>query len=143
MIKKILAPGNDSALGSFSLLVLRLWLGLAMFFIHGLDKLSHFSDYATKFPDPIGIGVKPGLALVTIAETLGAILLVLGLLSRLGALMLAIDMGVAFFMVHKMAVGMAAHSGELAFIYLAGYITLLLAGPGRFSIDKALFGKGK
>jgi len=36
MIKKIFAPGNDSALTSLGLLVLRLWLGLAMFFNHGL-----------------------------------------------------------------------------------------------------------
>jgi putative oxidoreductase len=113
-----------------------------MFFVHGLDKLSHFNDIAVHFPDPIGLGAKPGLALVTVAETLGAILLALGLLSRLGALMLAIDMGVAFFMVHKMAFG-GSHPGELAFIYLAGSVTLLLAGPGKFSIDKALFGGGK
>ena len=142
MIKKILAPGNDSTLTSFSLLVLRLWLGLAMFFIHGLDKLNNFNHYAAMFPNPIGIGVKPGLVLVIIAETVGALLLVLGLLTRFGALTLVIDLGVAFFMVHKMAVGMHEHSGELAFVYLAGYVTLLLAGPGKFSLDKALFGKG-
>src|SRR5580698_4647227 len=141
MIKKILAPGNDSPLVSFSLLVLRIWLGLTMFLVHGMDKLHHFNDIAANFPDPLGIGAKPGFVLVVLAETLGAILLALGLVARLGALMLAIDMGVAFFMVHKMAVGMAAHSGELAFIYLAGFVTLLLAGPGKFSVDKALFGK--
>lgn len=143
MIKKLFAPGNDSALTSFALLVLRIWLGLAMFFIHGLDKLQHFNKFAGMFPNPIGIGVKPGLALVTFAETAGALLLVLGLLTRLGALSLVIDLGVAFFLVHKMAVGTAAHSGELAFVYLAGFATLFLAGPGRFSVDKALFGKGK
>jgi putative oxidoreductase len=142
MIKKILAPGNDSFLTSFSLLILRLWLGLGMFFIHGLDKLSHFSDYGAKFPDPLGIGAKPGFVLVVIAEVLGAGLVALGLLTRLGALMLAIDMGVAFFMVHKMAVGMVEHSGELAFIYLAGFVTLFVAGPGKISLDKAFFGKG-
>ncbi|HEY1790048.1 MAG TPA: DoxX family protein [Verrucomicrobiae bacterium] len=142
MIKKILAPGNDSGLVSFSLLVLRIWLGLTMFLVHGMDKLHHFNDIAANFPDPLGIGAKPGFVLVVLAETLGAILLVLGLVARLGALMLAIDMGVAFFMVHKMAFG-GSHPGELAFIYLAGYVTLLLAGPGRFSVDKALFVKGK
>jgi uncharacterized membrane protein YphA (DoxX/SURF4 family) len=34
------------------------------------------------------------------------------------------------------------HSGELAFMYLMGYVTLLLAGPGRFSVDRVVFGKG-
>jgi putative oxidoreductase len=142
MIKKLFTPGNDSTLTSFALLVLRLWLGFGMLFIHGLDKLNNFNKYATMFPDPIGIGVKPGLALVTFAETVGALLLALGLLTRFGAITLVIDLTVAFLMVHKMAVGTAAHSGELAFIYLAGYVTLLIAGPGKFSIDKALFGKG-
>lgn len=130
-------------LASFSLLVLRLWLGLTMFFVHGLDKIHNFSTYAGQFPNPIGIGVKPGLVLVIIAETAGAALLAVGFLSRLGALMLAVDMGVAFFLVHKMTLGMVEHSGELAFIYLAGFVTLFFAGPGKFSLDKAFFGKGK
>lgn len=138
MIKKIFAPGNDSTLTSFALLVLRLWLGVTMLLHHGIDKINHFSVYATKFPDPIGIGVKPGLALVTFAETAGALLLALGLLTRFGALTLVIDLGVAFFIVHKSLQG-----GELAFIYLAGFVALLIAGPGKFSADKALFGKGK
>jgi putative oxidoreductase len=142
MIKKIFAPGNDSGLTSFGLLVLRLWLGLSMLLIHGLDKLNNFNTYAAQFPNPIGIGVKPGLGLVTFAETIGALLLILGLLTRFGALTLLIDMGVAFFLFHHMAVGMAPHSGELAFIYLAGFVTLFIVGPGKFSVDKALFGKG-
>jgi putative oxidoreductase len=138
MIKKIFAPGNDSCLTSGGLLALRLFLGLTMLLHHGLDKINNFSTYATKFPDPIGLGVKPGLALVTFAETAGALLIALGLLTRFGALTLVIDMAVAFFMVHKSLQG-----GELAFIYLAGYLALLLAGGGNFSIDKVLFGKGK
>ena len=142
MIKKICAPGDDSNLTSFSLLVLRLCLGLTMFFVFGLDKLNHFNDFATKFPDPLHIGVKPGLALVTFAETAAALLLALGLLARFAALILVIDMAVAFFMVTKMAVGHDSHA-QLAFLYLAGFVTLLLAGPGKISLDKAFFGKGK
>jgi putative oxidoreductase len=141
MIKKLFAPGNDSALTSLGLLVLRLWLGLAMFFNHGLDKLANFSEHAAKFPDPLGIGQAPSLALVTFAETGGAMLLALGLLTRFSALTLVIDLGVAFSMVHKTALS-GQDSGELAFIYLAGYVALLFAGGGQFSVDKALFGKG-
>jgi putative oxidoreductase len=138
MIKKLFAPGNDSALTNLALLVLRLWLGLTMLLHHGMDKVYNFNMYTTKFPDPIGIGVKPGLILVTFAETAGAALLVLGFLTRFGALTLIIDLAVAFFLVHKSLQG-----GELAFIYLAGFVALLIAGPGKFSVDKVLFGKGK
>ena len=138
MIKKLFAPGNDSALTSLGLLVLRLWLGLAMFFNHGLDKLNHFSAMAAKFPDPLGIGAAPGLALVTFAETAGAVFLTLGLLTRFAAVTLVVDLAVAVFMVHKAASG----GGELAFIYLAGYVALLIAGGGKLSVDKALFGRG-
>jgi putative oxidoreductase len=137
MIKKLFAPGNDSTLTGFGLLMLRLALGLAMLFNHGLDKLNHFSDHADKFPDPLGIGSVPSFALVTFAETAGAVLLALGLLTRFAALTLVIDLGVAVFMVHKAASG----GGELAFVYLAGYVALFFAGGGKFSLDKALFGK--
>jgi putative oxidoreductase len=138
-MKKIFSPGSDSAFTSLGLLILRLWLGLAMFFNHGLEKLSHFGVMSSKFPDPLGIGAAPSLALVTFAETAGALLLAMGLLTRFAALTLVIDLGVAFIMVHKAVTGM----GELAFIYSAGYVTLLLAGAGRFSLDQALFGKNK
>ena len=141
MVKRILAPGNDSTLTSLGLLMLRLWLGLAMFFNHGLDKLTHFSDVASKFPDPMGIGQSPSLALVVFAETAGALLLAAGFLTRFAALTLIIDLGVAFLMIHKMSLS-GPGNGELAFIYLAGFTTLLLAGGGHFSVDKTLFGKG-
>lgn len=137
MVKKILAPGNDSTPTSFALLVLRLWLGLTMLFEHGLVKVNGFSNLAPYFPDPLHLGRNLSMGLVTFAETGGALLLALGLITRLGALTLVIDLGVAFFMVHK-----TMDSGELAFVYLAGYVTLLIAGGGSFSLDKALFGKG-
>ncbi len=137
MLKKIFTPGNDSKLTSLGLLVLRLWLGLTMLLHHGMDKVYNFNTYTTKFPDPLHIGVTPGLILVVFAETAGAVLLALGFLTRFGALVLAIDMGVAFFLVHKSLDG-----GELAFIYLAAFVALLIAGPGKFSVDKIVFGKG-
>jgi putative oxidoreductase len=49
-------------------------------------------------------------------------------------------MAVAFVCVHKGTLT-GEHSGELAFLYLMGYVVLFLAGPGRASADKILFGK--
>ena len=142
MFKKIFLPGNDSALTNLALLVLRLWLGAAMFFNHGLEKLIHFKSVAPGFPDPLHIGHPVSLALVLLAEVVGSILLVLGLLTRLAALLLVIDLFVAFLMVHKTALS-GSNSGELAFIYLSGFIVLLIAGGGMISTDMVVFGRSK
>jgi putative oxidoreductase len=52
-----------------------------------------------------------------------------------------ITMGVAFLLVHGAKFG-GPKGGELAFIYLGGFLAIFLAGPGRFSIDGAKGGKG-
>jgi putative oxidoreductase len=116
------------------LLVLRLWLGLSLICLHGWTKLSKFSSMSSKFADPLGIGTTQSLALATFAEVVCAILIVLGLFTRLASLALAINLGVAFVLVHKLAFK-GPGGGELAWIYLAGFIVLFVAGPGRLSID--------
>lgn len=142
MFKKIFAPGNDSAATNLALFMMRLWLGPTMFFNHGLDKLVHFNDKVATFPDPLGIGHPVSLALVVFAEVFGAALLTIGLLTRFAALTLVIDMFVAFLMVHQTALS-GEHSGELAFIYLAGFVVLLIAGGGMISLDMVIFGKNQ
>lgn len=142
MFKIIFSPSQDSALTNLALLVMRLWLGSAMFFNHGLDKLVHFKDIAPGFPDPLGIGQPVSLALVMFAEVVGSLLLVIGLLTRFAALTLVIDLFVAFLMVHQTALS-GKNSGELAFIYLSGFVVLLIAGGGMISLDMVVFGKSK
>jgi putative oxidoreductase len=141
-MKKMFAPGNDSALTSFGLLVLRLWIGLTMMLNHGLDKMAHFDKYSQHFISFMGLNPSASLCLSIFAEFFASALLVIGLITRFGALVLVINMSVAFIMVHKMALS-GPMPGELAFIYLAIYVTLLIAGPGQFSLDRILFGKGK
>ena len=142
MFKKLFIPSEDSDLTSLTLLVLRLWFGLAMLLNHGLDKLMHFNERVQTFPDPLGLGQEASLVLVVMAEVLGSLLLVFGLMTRLAALVLVINLFVAFLMVHK-TVMTGQGGGELAFIYLAGYCALLLAGGGLFSMDTVVFKPGK
>jgi putative oxidoreductase len=120
------------------LLILRVWLGASMFWLHGMMKLQGFSQMSGQFINFFGIGQKASLCLAIFAEFLCSVLLVLGLFSRLAAFFLAFTMGTAFLLVHKMAFS-GPMSGEIAFIYLAGFVTLLISGPGRYSLD----GKGK
>jgi putative oxidoreductase len=67
-------------------------------------------------------------------------LLVIGLFTRFAAASLLITMSVAFFLAHK-AVLKGQGNGELAFIYLAVYFALFVAGGGRFSLDAKMGGK--
>lgn len=125
---------------SVGLLVLRLWLGLTIARLHGWSKLAGFSGMHSQFADPLGIGPTASLALVVFAEFVCGLLLALGLFTRFAALVLIIDLGVAFAFVHKFALT-GAHGGELAFVYVAGFVTLLLAGPGAYSLDAKMGGK--
>jgi putative oxidoreductase len=123
------------------LLLLRAWLGLTMLCNHGLDKFLGFSEMASGFPDPFGVGSQFSLALAVFGEVVCAALLTLGLFGRFAALGLTITMAVAFFLVHQGALT-GERSGELAFVYLAGFVALLIAGPGSFSLDTMLTHKG-
>ena len=79
---------------------------------------------------------------MTFVELVGGALLIVGLLSRLAALLLTINLTVAILLV-KVNVGLLSPQGggvgaELALALIAGYLVILLAGPGRFSLDYAL-----
>lgn len=126
-------PGG-ALLTDSGLLVLRVWLGLSMLALHGWGKFADYAAKAGKFPDPLGVGSAASLQLAIFAEVVCAVLLAVGLASRLSSALLAFTMGVAFFAVHGGALS-GDGSGELAFIYMAGFIALCLTGPGRFSID--------
>lgn len=118
------------------LLVLRAWLGLSMFILHGFDKLSNFSGTVSMFTEKMGIPWLFGAAAV-LAESIAAVLLAIGLATRWSALFLAATMSVAFFKVHQ-GILKGEGSGEMAFLYLAGFVALLITGPGRYSVDASL-----
>lgn len=117
------------------LLLLRIWLGLSMFLIHGLAKFQNFSATVAKFHDAMGIPKVFGAAAV-LSESACAILLIIGLATRWAAGFLAVTMAVAFIKVHHMVLTQGnPQSGELAFLYLGGFVAILLAGGGKFSVD--------
>lgn len=125
-----------------ALLVLRVGLGLPLLILHGWVKVTGFSKLSGGFPDPLGVGSPASLVLAIFAEVVCAALLAIGLLTRAAAAILVITMAVAFIAVHKAALT-GPTSGEMAYIYLVGFIALLIAGGGRFSLDAKLGGKSR
>jgi putative oxidoreductase len=115
------------------LLLLRLWLGLSMLWLHGWEKLMNLLAGKTSFLNPLGIGETTSLVLAIFAEFVCSALIILGLWTRWAAVILAFTMGVAFFIVNS---GKATGGGELAWVYFGGYLVLFVAGAGKFSVDK-------
>ena len=132
-MKRLFSTKTSESALSFALFVLRLGAGSLMLMSHGLDKLLHFSQKANNFANPFGIGSTASLSLVIFAEFFCAVFIILGLFTRLAAIPLIINMGVALFIAHN---GDFFGKGELAALFLAAFITLLFAGPGRFSLDR-------
>jgi putative oxidoreductase len=127
---------------SLGLLFLRIVAGSA-FVLHGYGKIQN----------PFGwMGPEAGIpgflqSLAAVSEFGGGIAWILGLFTPLFSLGLAITMTVAASMHAIMlgdpfvATGPGKGSYELASVYLCVAVLFLLAGPGRFSIDRLLFGE--
>lgn len=129
--------GQRTAVG---LLAFRLVMGTA-FVLHGWGKVQN----------PFGWmqgSTVPGFlqAAAAFSEFGGGIALILGVLTPFAAGLLAITMAEAvrfhFGLGHPF-VGAGGPSYELAAVYFAAAVMFLFTGPGRFSLDAALFTRPK
>jgi putative oxidoreductase len=77
------------------------------------------------------------MGLAGVLEVFGGALILLGLLTRPIAILLALQMIVAYFMVHMPQGGFPVQNqGELALMYAASFVFLFGNGAGPFSIDR-------
>lgn len=125
-----------------ALLILRLWAGLLLFFQHGLVKITHFSQMSGHFPNPIHVGPVPSLLFATLSDAICSLLVAIGLGTRYAALIVVINLATAFTLVHQFKLS-GPHSGEVPCLFAGVFLTFVIAGAGRFSIDAALWRKGR
>lgn len=116
---------------SGALLLLRVYFGVLMM-NHGYKKMENFAQIKTKFMNFLGLGSSVSLSLTIFAELFCALLIVIGLFTRLATIPLIVTMCVALFKAHNSDF---FGEGEMAALYLGAFITILLTGPGKYSVD--------
>ncbi|WP_327673917.1 MULTISPECIES: DoxX family protein [unclassified Streptomyces] len=118
----------------------------AVMAVHGVDKLVHGPDGFGAFlasldvPAPSAVGWA-----VALGESLGGLFLVVGLLSRLTALLLSVHLCVALALVNTDTgfitpqQGAASGAGaEFPLVLIAGFLAVALSGPGPVALDRVL-----
>ncbi len=121
---------HQTKLNDITNLGLRAAIGV-IFILHGSGKLNPgFSGFLTG-----QLGFPPEMQIpIALAEMIPGILLIVGVLTRISASMLAIIMLGAIFYVKK-ATNLTGEGGvEFELILLAGALVIITAGPGRASL---------
>ena len=117
-------------------LLLRLTIGILLL-MHGLFKLANGIESITAlvqaqgWPAWIAFGV-------FIGEIIAPSLLIIGVLTRAGALVIVFNMGLAVYLAHSSQILTLTKTGgwalELQGLFLMGALVVALLGAGRFSL---------
>ena len=125
-----------------ALLVLRVWFGASLFLKHGMDRIFHYSEMIARFPDPLHIGAQTSFAIALVSDSICSLLVIFGLMTRWSSLFIFGNILVAWAtIVHFQFFGKGVTPGETMVLYLDGFLTIFLVGPGRFSLDSLFSSK--
>ena len=129
------------------LLVIRGWWGWS-FFLTGKGKLLHLQKTTAFFTD-LGLPLpKLNAIMAGSTECVGGLLLLLGLGSRLVSVPLMFTMIVAYATADKVALAAIfsdpdKFTSAAPFLFLLASVIVFAFGPGRISLDAALFKKSE
>jgi len=135
----VLITGNRFEQGNVQVvakLLLRLILGV-LILLHGISKIRGGPGFILDIVDKAGMP-EPFGYLVYVGEVIAPILVIIGLWTRLAALVIAVNMVVAIVLVHLPQFFTLADTGgwalELQGLYVVVAICVALLGAGRYSI---------
>jgi putative oxidoreductase len=128
-----LSATRPMMLGPYTHATLRIGAGL-LFMQHGLQKLLGW--FGGVGPNGGTVQLMSQFGLAGVIETFGGLLLVLGLFTRPAALVMALEMLVAFFQVHFPRGGFPIENGgEVPLLYMLVWLFFAGNGAGIFSLD--------
>ena len=122
-------------------LFLRLFVGV-MFMQFGIRHLVNFNELCADFPTVLGISSEASLILMIIIELVCSFLIMAGFLTRLATIPPIIAMIAAeYYILHDLLPHSLIHGltwdqrGYLPIMFIGIYLFILLAGPGKISLD--------
>ena len=133
-MRKLFSTKYSAGAFNTTMLLIRVVFG-ALIMNHGYSKLVNFSSLQHKFMNFLGMGSTTSLALVVFAEFFCALFIIIGLFTRMASIPLIIVMSVALFKAHS---GDFFDTGEMAALFLTAFVSILLVGPGRVSVDSMI-----
>lgn len=123
---------KNAFLKDIGLAILRIGAS-ALLLTHGVPKFQQMLSGNLEFDNPIGIGEAPSLFLAVIGEFVCPILLIFGYKTKWAAIPPAIVMIVAAVIVHSED---SFAVKEHALLFLIMFLTILMLGPGKYSLDR-------
>lgn len=131
-MRRTLKTGFDQQHLDLWLLLLRVLVAVFMF-THGFPKFYKLmAGGEIQFRDVLGMGPAVSLSLAVFAEVICSTFVLVGLGTRLATVPLIITMLTAAFVAHA---DDPFGKKELPLLYLFIYITVLILGSGKYSID--------
>ena len=141
---KNLLLNNKPLFPETSYLMLRFFTGVMMCYYHGWSKLMADSSRWERLGNALTYWIGLDSLKITFgflaafSESIGALLIAIGLLTRPSAFLLGITMMVAS---SKKISEVGIDGSELPLLFLILCLVILLKGPGKFSIDRFLLKK--
>ena len=119
------------------LLILRVFTGTVLIH-HGYEKLANIDNFADAFVRPLHLPFPIFFSYIAaFSEIGGSWLLIIGLATRFGALAIVGTISVAIY--HALVTsGFNIFLLELLILYFASASSIVLTGPGNFSIDEVI-----
>ena len=120
-----------------ALLILRVFTGTVLIH-HGYEKLANIENFADAFVRPLHLPFPIFFSYIAaFSEIGGSWLLIIGLATRFGALAIVGTISVAIY--HALVTsGFNIFLLELLILYFASASSIVLTGPGNFSIDEVI-----
>jgi uncharacterized membrane protein YphA (DoxX/SURF4 family) len=148
---------ENSKATDLGLLALRVAVCLCLIYHHGAEKFYDFHELTHHNLDPVGLGVTASVIISGISDGICSLFVLLGFVSRYAALFVLgvlntvwwlMDHGVDRLFGLPVPLRPGTHGADLQAqlhtmpsfmnvpLYILGFLAVLLAGPGRYSLDK-------